>query len=40
MRAILEKPFFRKYGKKALIVYLIWCLVKGLVFLLAGWLMF
>lgn len=26
-------------GKKALIIYLCWCAVKGLAFLIAGWLL-
>jgi hypothetical protein len=36
MKAILQKPFFRKYGKKALVIYFCWCLVKGLAFLILG----
>jgi hypothetical protein len=40
MKAILSKPFFKKYGKKALILYLCWCVLKGLAFLWAGWLLF
>ena len=39
MKAILSRPFFRKYGKKALVIYLCWCLLKGVLFLLAGWLL-
>lgn len=34
MKAIMAKPFFRKYGKKALIVYFCWCIVKGVAFLI------
>lgn len=34
MKAILSKPFFRKYGKNALIIYLYWCIAKGILFLL------
>jgi hypothetical protein len=40
MKAILSKPFFKKYGKKALIIYLCWCVLKGILFLVAGWLLF
>ena len=36
MKALLAKPFFRKYGKKALLIYLGWCVVKGMVFLFLG----
>jgi len=36
MKKLLNKPFFRKYGRKALIIYLCWCAVKGIVFLLIG----
>jgi len=27
---------FRKYGKKALVVYLCWCAAKGILFLFIG----
>jgi hypothetical protein len=36
MKAILSKPFFKKYGRTALIIYLCWCLLKGVLFLLVG----
>ena len=36
MKAILSKPFFKKYGRKALIIYLCWSVVKGVLFLLLG----
>ena len=36
MKAILSRPFFKKYGKKALVIYLCWCVVKGVLFLVAG----
>ena len=36
MKAILSKPFFKKHGKKALIIYLCWCVVKGILFLVLG----
>jgi len=36
MKAFANKPLIKKYGKKALILYLGWCLVKGLVFLFLG----
>jgi hypothetical protein len=38
IKAIINKPFFRKYGKKSLALYIAWCFVKSLLFLLAGWL--
>ncbi|HYF31656.1 MAG TPA: hypothetical protein VD993_11095 [Chitinophagaceae bacterium] len=37
MKALLHKPFLKKYGKKALIIYVCWCCLKGILFLLAGW---
>ncbi len=36
MKTVLAKPFFRRFGKKALIIYLCWCAVKGLLFLFLG----
>jgi len=36
MKAILSKPFFRKYGKKALIIYLCWSILKVVLLLLLG----
>jgi len=36
MKAFSLKPFFKRHGKKALIIYLCWCLVKGILFLLLG----
>lgn len=36
MKAIFSRPFFKKYGKKALIIYLCWCIIKGLVFIFVG----
>ncbi|HPG10047.1 MAG TPA: hypothetical protein PLU37_00855 [Chitinophagaceae bacterium] len=40
MNKILSHRLFRRFGKKALIVYLCWCLVKGLFFLYAGYQVF
>ena len=40
MKVLLNKPFFRKYGKKALMIYLCWCLIKGIAFILLGYKMF
>lgn len=40
MKAIHSKPFFRKYGKKALIIYLAWCTIKGILFLFLGFKLF
>ena len=37
MRALLKKPFFRKHGKKALIIYLCWFVIKGILFALLGY---
>jgi len=39
MKALLNKPFFKKYGKKALIIYLCWSVLKGILFLLTLWLL-
>ena len=36
MKKIMVTPFFNKYGKRALLVYLCWCALKGLFFLYAG----
>lgn len=36
MKAFSLKPFFKKHGKKALIIYLCWCVVKGILFLVLG----
>ena len=36
MKRILAIPFFRKHAKKALIIYLCWCVLKGVFFLYAG----
>ena len=36
MKAILSKPLFKKYGKKALIIYICWCVVKTIILLLFG----
>jgi hypothetical protein len=36
MKAILSKPFFKKYGRKVLIIYLCWSVVKGIVLLFLG----
>jgi hypothetical protein len=36
MKTLLASRFFRKYGKKALIIYFCWCVVKGLLFLFIG----
>lgn len=36
MKAILSRPLFKKYGKKAIAVYLCWCMLKGLIFLFIG----
>ncbi len=36
MKTMLSKPVFRRFGKKALVIYLCWCLVKGLFFIFLG----
>ena len=40
MKSLLAKPFFQKYGKKALIIYLCWCAAKGILFLFLGFKIF
>jgi hypothetical protein len=40
MRALLKKPFFRKYGKKALIIYLCLSVIKGILFFLLWYQLF
>ncbi len=40
MKKLLAKPFFRQYGKKALWIYLGWCVVKGILFLILGFRLF
>jgi hypothetical protein len=37
MKFITENRFIRKYGKKALIIYVCWCVLKGMFFLVAGY---
>lgn len=37
MKFFTENRFVRKYGKRALIIYLGWCLLKGIFFLVAGY---
>jgi hypothetical protein len=34
MKTITSKPFFKKYGKKAIIIYLCWNVVKGVILLM------
>ena len=36
MKALLQRPFFKKHGKKALIIYICWCVVKGVLLILFG----
>jgi len=36
IKALTRKPFFKKYGKKALIIYLCWTVIKGAAFILLG----
>lgn len=40
MKLLLGKASFKKYGRKAIIIYLCWCVIKGLLFLLLGFKMF
>lgn len=40
MNVIPFKSFFRKHGKKALFIYLCWCVVKGIFFLILGFKIF
>ncbi|MFC0774249.1 hypothetical protein [Terrimonas alba] len=37
MKRLLATAWFKKYGKKALFIYLCWCLIKGFLFLYAGY---
>jgi len=36
MKRFALKSLLKKHGKKALILYMCWCVIKGLVFLYAG----
>lgn len=36
MKPLFLKRYFQKYGKKALIIYLCWSVIKGIAFLLLG----
>jgi hypothetical protein len=36
MKMTFPKSLMARYGKKALYVYLAWCLVKGIAFLFLG----
>lgn len=36
MKGFSLKPFFKKNGKKALMIYLCWWVVKGILLLLLG----
>lgn len=36
MKAFLSKPVFKKNGKRFIIIYLCWCLIKGIVIVFAG----
>jgi|GEM_PF-2297027 len=40
MRTIAVKKYMQKYGRKALIVYLVWCIIKGIAFLFLGFKLF
>ncbi|HET9746941.1 MAG TPA: hypothetical protein VFP97_14590 [Chitinophagaceae bacterium] len=40
MKPIFIKRYLQKYGKKALIVYLSWCIIKGIAFLILGYKLF
>lgn len=40
MKVLSLKKFFQKHGRKALIIYLCWCAVKGILFLLVGYKLF
>jgi hypothetical protein len=37
MKRLFALPFFQKHGKKALLIYLCLCLLKGAFFLYAGY---
>jgi hypothetical protein len=36
MKPLFLKRYFQKYGKKALIIYLCWSVIKGIAFLILG----
>ena len=36
MKPFSIRPFFKKHGKKALIIYVCWFVVKGILLLLLG----
>jgi hypothetical protein len=40
MKPPFLKRFFQKHGKKALIIYLCWSVVKGIAFLVLGFKLF
>ena len=40
MKTLLASRFFKKYGKKALIIYLCWSVIKGIFFLAIGFRLF
>lgn len=36
MKSFLSQPFFKRFGKKALLIYLGWSIVKGIILLAVG----
>jgi hypothetical protein len=40
MKPAIIKTYLHKYGRKALIAYLIWCIIKGIAFIFLGYKLF
>jgi len=40
MKTLFNNIIFKKWGRKALIAYLCWCIVKGIVFIIVGYKIF
>ena len=40
MKPTIFKRLFQKYGKKALVIYVCWSVIKGIIFLILGYKLF
>ncbi len=40
MKSVIIKRYLNKYGKKALIAYVTWCIIKGIAFIVLGYKLF
>lgn len=40
MKSLFLRRYLQKYGKKALIIYLCWSVIKGIAFLVLGFKLF